>query len=119
MFIQFITINTHEDTFNNKEEVKACYEEHAPMKVFVDLLEAGKANGLVLESDIIVDAAVRNIHVIRRTYPSYDAYLEYVATISNEVSDNLIALFREKGWTVTYTLNEIDEQGVVSPHNPS
>lgn len=114
MFLQFITINTNQDNFNNKDQVKAAYEQYPAMKVFVDLLEAGKANGLVLESDIIVDANIAtNIHTIRRTYPSYDAYLEYVATISNEVSDNLINLFREKGWTVTYTLNEVSDEGNV------
>ena len=106
MFIQYITFNTNEDTFNSKKEVQAYWKEHPQLKVFVDLFEISKANGLVVGHDIIIDPEINNIHTLMRSYPSYDAYLTHVVTISNQMSDDLTILLREKGWTVTYTLND-------------
>jgi len=114
MFLQFIIINTNEDTFKSKEEVQAYYNKHPTLKAYEDLLENGKAKGLILEADIIINKENYNSHKIRRTYPSYGAYLEYLLTISDEVSDNMMTMLREKGWTITYTLNEVDNNGEVT-----
>jgi hypothetical protein len=114
MFLQFIIINTNEDTFKSTEEITAWYDNNPTIKAFNRLRDESIAKGLILESEIIINEENYNSHKIRRTFPSYGAYLEHVLTISDELSDSIVAMLREKGWTITFTLNEVDNNGEVT-----